>query len=74
MSVSDMRNASMHPIKLAVVLLCALAAGTPALAQDAKPAAAPAAAAKGFTPPSQSNNTPIDSIAVIVNDEVITRR
>jgi peptidyl-prolyl cis-trans isomerase SurA len=82
MSVSDMRNASMHPIKVAVVLLCALAAGTPALAQDAKPAApaapakaAPAAAAaKGFTPPAQSNNTPIDSIAVIVNDEVITRR
>ncbi|MGO4378966.1 peptidylprolyl isomerase [Pseudoduganella sp. RAF53_2] len=77
-----MRNASMHPIKVAVVLLCALAAGTPALAQDAKPAApaapakaAPAAAAaKGFTPPAQSNNTPIDSIAVIVNDEVITRR
>ncbi|WP_395404874.1 peptidylprolyl isomerase [Pseudoduganella sp. UC29_106] len=87
-----MRNASMHPIKVAVVLLCALAAGTPALAQDAKPAdkpaaAAPAAAAqpaaapqaaaasaKGFTQPGQSSNTPIDSIAVIVNDEVITRR
>jgi peptidyl-prolyl cis-trans isomerase SurA len=80
MSVSDMRNASMHPIKVAVVLLCALAAGTPALAQDAKPAAAaapaaaPAPAAKGFTQPGQSSNTPIDSIAVIVNDEVITRR
>lgn len=75
-----MRNASMHPIKVAVVLLCALAAGTPALAQDAKPAAAaapaaaPAPAAKGFTQPGQSSNTPIDSIAVIVNDEVITRR
>jgi len=79
-----MRNASMHPIKVAVVLLCALAAGTPALAQDAKPAdkpaatapaAAPAAApAKGFSQPGQSSNTPIDSIAVIVNDEVITRR
>jgi peptidyl-prolyl cis-trans isomerase SurA len=89
MSVSDMRIASLHPIKLAVVLLCAMAAGTPVLAQDAKPAAAaapaaapaaaaPAAAAtpaaKGFTQPNQSNNTPIDSIAVIVNDEVITRR
>jgi peptidyl-prolyl cis-trans isomerase SurA len=77
MSVSDMRNASMHPIKVAVVLLCAFAAGTPALAQDAKPAAAPQAAAapaKGVTAPNQSSNTPIDSIAVIVNDEVITRR
>ena len=80
-----MRIASLHPIKLAVVLLCAMAAGAPALAQDAKPAAAapaaaPAAAApaapaaKGFTQPNQSSTTPIDSIAVIVNDEVITRR
>jgi peptidyl-prolyl cis-trans isomerase SurA len=79
-----MRNASMHPIKVAVVLLCALAAGTPALAQDAKPADKPAATApaaaptaapaKGFSQPGQSSNTPIDSIAVIVNDEVITRR
>ncbi|MGW8394894.1 peptidylprolyl isomerase [Pseudoduganella sp. HUAS MS19] len=75
MSVSDM-----HPIKLAVALLCASLA-VPALAQDAKPAkpAAPAAAAKaapskGFTPPGQSANTPIDAIAVIVNDEVITQR
>jgi len=84
MSVSDMRIASLHPIKVAVVLLCAMAAGAPALAQDAKPAtpAAPAAAAvapaapaaKGFTAPNQSSTTPIDSIAVIVNDEVITRR
>jgi len=79
-----MRIASLHPIKVAVVLLCAMAAGAPALAQDAKPAtpAAPAAAAvapaapaaKGFTAPNQSSTTPIDSIAVIVNDEVITRR
>ncbi|WP_426319539.1 peptidylprolyl isomerase [Pseudoduganella sp. R-43] len=76
MSVSDM-----HPIKLAVALLCASLA-VPALAQDAKPAkpAVPAAAAakaapsKGFTPPGQSANAPIDAIAVIVNDEVITQR
>ena len=74
MSVSDM-----HPIKLVVALLCASLA-VPALAQDAKsakpaaPAAAKAAPSKGFTPPGQSANAPIDAIAVIVNDEVITQR
>jgi peptidyl-prolyl cis-trans isomerase SurA len=62
----------MHPIKLAAVLLCASLAA-PALAQGAKPAA-PAAPTRGFTPPGQSANTPIDAIAVIVNDEVITQR
>jgi peptidyl-prolyl cis-trans isomerase SurA len=75
MSVSDMRKSSKHPITLAAVLLCAMAAGASAVAQNAKPAAAAAAAVqKGFTPPGQSKNTEIDSIAVIVNDEVITRR
>ncbi|MES2259891.1 MAG: peptidylprolyl isomerase [Pseudomonadota bacterium] len=64
----------MHQLKIAAVLLCALTAGGHASAQDAK-AAAPAA--KGFTPPvavGQTSNTPIDSIAVVVNDDVITRR
>ncbi|WP_342118364.1 peptidylprolyl isomerase [Pseudoduganella sp. OTU4001] len=59
----------MHPIKLAVALLCASLA-MPALAQTATPAAP----SKGFTPPGQSANTPIDAIAVIVNDDVITQR
>jgi peptidyl-prolyl cis-trans isomerase SurA len=68
MSVSDMRNASMHPIKLAVVLLCALGAGSAAFAQSTTPAVG------GFTPPGQSSNQEIDSIAVVVNDDVITRR
>ncbi|TWI61539.1 peptidyl-prolyl cis-trans isomerase SurA [Pseudoduganella lurida] len=80
-----MRKSSKHPITLAALLLCAIAGGA-ASAQDAKPAAAaspaaaPAAAApaaaqtKGFTPPGQSKNTEIDSIAVVVNDDVITRR
>ncbi|UTY60706.1 molecular chaperone SurA [Massilia sp. erpn] len=76
----------MHPIKLAAVLLCAMAAGSVS-AQDAKaevktevkaeakPAAAAAApATKGFTQPGQSSNTPIDAIAIIINDEVITKR
>ncbi|MCC2632614.1 MAG: molecular chaperone SurA [Ramlibacter sp.] len=62
----------MHPIKLAAVLLCASLAA-PALAQGAKPGA-PAVPSRGFTPPGQSANTPIDAIAVIVNDEVITQR
>lgn len=75
-----MRNASMHPLKIAAALLCATTACA-AWAQDAKPAAAPlakpaaTAAAKGFTPPGQqSNNKPIDSIAVVVNEDVITRQ
>ncbi len=72
-----MRNARMHQLKIAA-LLCALAAGASgeALAQAAKPAA-PAAQGKGFTPPvpvGQTSNAPIDSIAVVVNDDVITRR
>jgi len=78
-----MRNARMHQLKIAALLLCAITAGGNALAQDAKPAAtapaapAAAAAAKGFTPPvpvGQTSNTPIDSIAVVVNEDVITRR
>ncbi|QGZ39988.1 peptidyl-prolyl cis-trans isomerase SurA [Pseudoduganella flava] len=73
---------SKHPISLAA-LLCALAAAGAASAQDAKPAAqdkpaaaasAPAEQPKGFVPPGQSKNPEIDSIAVIVNDDVITRR
>jgi peptidyl-prolyl cis-trans isomerase SurA len=68
----------MHQLKIAA-LLCALAAGASgeALAQAANPqAAAPAQPSKGFTPPvpvGQTSNAPIDSIAVVVNDDVITR-
>src|SRR5471032_1848283 len=83
-----MRNASMHQLKIAAVLLCAQEAATPATpAAPAAPVAAaattpaapapaaPAAAApvKGFTPPASSTGKTIDSIAVVVNDEVITR-
>jgi len=58
------------------------AAATPAVtpaAPPAKPAAAPAAAAtpakpgSGFLPPAAANANVIDSIAVVVNDEVITK-
>ncbi|OEZ85428.1 chaperone SurA precursor [Janthinobacterium sp. HH106] len=87
-----MRNASMHQLKIATVLLCAISGATTssvwaqqaAPAPAAKPAAAapapaakPAAAApapvKGFTPPASSSGQTIDSIAVVVNDDVITR-
>ena len=69
-----MRNIRMHQLKLAAVLLCSLAAGQVAAQAPAKPA--PAAAAKpagGFLPPASSSANVIDSIAVVVNDDVITR-
>lgn len=69
-----------HPLKLAAVLLCALATGD-VLAQakpaaDAKPAAAAPSTkpGTGFLPPASSNAHVIDSVYVIINDEVITRR
>jgi peptidyl-prolyl cis-trans isomerase SurA len=68
-----------HQLKLAAVLLCALAAADvlaqakPAAQADAKPAAA-AKAGTGFLPPASSSAHVIDSVYVIVNDEVITRR
>ncbi len=79
-----MRNIRMHQLKLATVLLCAMAAGQaaaqagakPAPAAAAKPAAAAPAAAKpssGFLPPASSSAHVIDSIAVVVNDDVITK-
>ena len=60
-----MRNARLHQLKIAALLLCAMS-GASALAQQ------PASAA-GFTPPGAASATAIDSIAVIVNDDVITR-
>jgi peptidyl-prolyl cis-trans isomerase SurA len=72
-------------IKLAAALLCAIAAhdvlaqaaAKPAAAPAKPGAAAPAAAAKpstGFLPPAASNANVIDSVYVIVNDDVITKR
>ncbi|HEU4777123.1 MAG TPA: peptidylprolyl isomerase [Telluria sp.] len=69
----------MHQLKTAALLLCAIAAGQAAAQAPAaaKPAAAtPPAAAKpvaGFIPPGAKTGNVIDSIAVVVNDEVITR-
>jgi peptidyl-prolyl cis-trans isomerase SurA len=79
--MSAFLNMRTSQIKLAALLLCALAAGD-VLAQAAKPAAKPAAAAKptaapkstGFLPPAASSAHVIDSVYVIVNDEVITKR
>ena len=74
-----MRKVSFHQVNIAAVLLCAFAAGQ-AGAQVAPKAAAPVAPApaaptpgKGFIPPAVKGGNVIDSIAVIVNDEVITR-
>jgi peptidyl-prolyl cis-trans isomerase SurA len=75
-----MRTTRLHHFKLAAALLCALTANA-AFGQAAKPAAAtPATAAakpvakagSGFLPPASSNANVIDSIKVVVNDEVIT--
>lgn len=85
MSVSQtMRTFRLHPMKLAALLLCTLAAGQ-TLAQvrpgtagatpkpaTAAPAATPAPAG-GFIPPASSSAQLIDAIAVVVNDDVITR-
>ena len=78
-----MRKASVHQFKLAALALSVLsalscgqaaaqAAAKPAAA-PAKPAAAPAKPGSGFLPPAADNANVIDSIAVVVNDEVITR-
>jgi len=72
-----MRTTRLHHFKLAAALLCAVTANA-ALAQAAKGAAtaAPAAASQpgsGFLPPASSSANVIDSIRVVVNDEVITR-
>ena len=74
MSVSQiMRNIRMHQLKTAALLLCTLIAGQ-AAAQTAKPAApAVAKPSGGFLPPASSSANVIDSIAVVVNDDVITR-
>ncbi|WP_256267244.1 peptidylprolyl isomerase [Janthinobacterium sp. HH107] len=71
----------MHQLKIATVLLCAISGATTssvwaqqaAPAPAAKPAAAAPAPVKGFTPPASSSGQTIDSIAVVVNDDVITR-
>jgi peptidyl-prolyl cis-trans isomerase SurA len=72
----NMRTTRLHQVKLAAVLLCAFAAGD-VFAQAAKTPAPAAPAAKpgsGFLPPAASTAKVIDSVYVIVNDEVITRR
>lgn len=62
-----MRKVSLHHIPSAALLLCAFAAA-PAGAQDA-----PAKPSSGFLPPAAASANVIDAIAVVVNDEVITR-
>ena len=69
-----MRKVRPYQSQIAALLLCAFAAGQ-AGAQATPAAAAPAAAkpAAGFIPPGSKSGNVIDSIAVVVNDEVITR-
>jgi peptidyl-prolyl cis-trans isomerase SurA len=74
-----MRTTRLHQIQLAAALLCALTAGHAAAqaGAPAKPAAAaqPAATSKpgsGFLPPASSSANVLDSIYVVVNDDVIT--
>ncbi|QOY96824.1 peptidylprolyl isomerase [Massilia sp. UMI-21] len=58
---------------LAAALLCALAAGQ-VMAQATAPAATAATKpGSGFLPPASSNAKVLDSIHVVVNDEVITK-
>ncbi|WLI88678.1 peptidylprolyl isomerase [Massilia sp. R2A-15] len=66
-----MRNIRLHQLNIAAVLLCTLAAGH---AGAQTPAAKPAAVkpSTGFLPPASSSAHVIDSIAVVVNDDVIT--
>jgi peptidyl-prolyl cis-trans isomerase SurA len=67
------RSTRLHQMKLAAALLCALTAGQ-VLAQATAPAAAPATKpGSGFLPPASSSAKVIDSIHVVVNDEVITK-
>ena len=70
----NMRTTRLHQVKLAAVLLCALAAGDVLAQKSGAPAAPAAKPATGFLPPAASNAKVIDSVYVIVNDEVITRR
>lgn len=59
-------------MKIAAALLCALTAGA-ASAQSTPASPAKPAAPTGFLPPASISANVIDSIAVVVNDEVITR-
>jgi peptidyl-prolyl cis-trans isomerase SurA len=61
-----MRKVSLHHIPLACALLCAVAANPAAAQVGGKPSS-------GFLPPASASANVIDSIAVVVNDEVITR-
>jgi peptidyl-prolyl cis-trans isomerase SurA len=50
------------------------AAAAPAAALNTTPAAPAKASGAGFLPPGETGNVAIDSIVVVVNDEVITQR
>ena len=66
-----MRKISMHQVKIAALVLCAM--GASHAGAQVKPAAPAVTPSAGFIPPASSSGNVIDSIAVVVNDEVITR-
>ena len=71
-----MRKINMHQVSIAALVLCAAAGSAVAQVKptvQAKPAAPKAAPSAGFIAPAATSGNVIDSIAVIVNDEVITR-
>ena len=69
-----MRKVRMHQVKIAALLLCAIAAGQAgAQMTSPKPATPAAKPGAGFIPPAASTGNVIDSIAVVVNDDIITR-
>ncbi|RZA29314.1 MAG: molecular chaperone SurA, partial [Lysobacteraceae bacterium] len=69
-----MRSTRLHTTKLAAALLCALTTGQVLAQASSAPAAAPATKpGSGFLPPASSSAKVIDSIHVVVNDEVITK-
>jgi peptidyl-prolyl cis-trans isomerase SurA len=74
MSASQMmRTTRLQQISLAAALLCALGAGPAAAQAKADAAKAETKPSTGFLPPASSSAKVLDSIYVVVNDEVITR-
>ncbi|MGZ5203040.1 MAG: SurA N-terminal domain-containing protein, partial [Telluria sp.] len=74
MSASQMmRTTRLQQISLAAALLCALSAGPAAAQGKADAAKTETKPSTGFLPPASSDAKVLDSIYVVVNDEVITR-
>ena len=74
MTRSSRMHQRMSQLRLAAALLCALTAGqVMAQAASSAPAVPATKPGSGFLPPASSSAKVIDSIHVVVNDEVITK-